>query len=274
LNLHARIIAGYPIDHVPARWLPYMAMMQMQAENIDGMQATAARIATDAAHPNPELSLNVLERASKSMQAARRIESALMMWKSIPADSDLQPRALRDLVQMQMWWAGDVAGAVKSADPANHRPDTVLRRMYGQALVLAGRADEGRKVLESIGVDPRDQHRQAALSGAMARTIEYNISEKDWETGEDNCDRWEGRYPTTFLEGYSVLLRVKLMELKGVRGAAAKVAEAFANAVPQSPYAPQLLDRASNLLARDDPKKSAELHDMLKTRYPEDPLSQ
>jgi hypothetical protein len=64
------------------------------------------------------------------------------------------------------------------------------------------------------------------------------------------------------------------MELRKYPQAAAKLAEAFASAQPQSPYAPQLLDRASKLLVAVDPPKSQALRQLLKQKYPEDPLSQ
>jgi hypothetical protein len=76
------------------------------------------------------------------------------------------------------------------------------------------------------------------------------------------------------MEGYSVLLRVRLMEIRKSPQAAAKVAEAFAAAVPHSSYAPSLLDYASRLLATINPEKSAALRKTLKEKYPEDPLSQ
>ena len=94
------------------------------------------------------------------------------------------------------------------------------------------------------------------------------------ESGEDAWDKWQARFPTDFLEGYSVMLRTKLMELRKRPDAAAKVAEAFAAAEPLSPYAPQLLDRASKLLIAADPPKSQALRQLLKQKYPEDPLSQ
>ena len=65
-----------------------------------------------------------------------------------------------------------------------------------------------------------------------------------------------------------------LMELRMLDSAAAKVAEAFANAVPDSSYSPKLLDEASRLLKTSDEQKSESLHELLKKRYPEDPLSQ
>ena len=82
------------------------------------------------------------------------------------------------------------------------------------------------------------------------------------------------RTPADFLEGYSLLLRVRLMELRKLDLAAAKVAEAFANAVPKSSYSPKLLDKASRLLKTSERIKSVALHELLKKRYPEDPLSQ
>jgi hypothetical protein len=64
------------------------------------------------------------------------------------------------------------------------------------------------------------------------------------------------------------------MVLRKVPAAAAEIAADFASAVPESPYAPQLLDSASKLLIRSDPARSAQLRATLKSRYPEDPLSQ
>jgi hypothetical protein len=108
----------------------------------------------------------------------------------------------------------------------------------------------------------------------MARTIEYYITERDAQAGTSAWERWQALFPADFLEGYSVLLRTRLMEIDGDTAAAAKVAEAFASAVPNSAYAPQLLDRASHLLATSDPARSKALRELLKQKYPEDPLSQ
>ena len=104
--------------------------------------------------------------------------------------------------------------------------------------------------------------------------IELFIRDKDVESGEEAWETWQLRSPVDFLEGYSVLLSVKLVELRKLTVPAAKVAEAFADAVPGSSYSPKLLDEASRLLKSSDPTKSAELHETLKKRYPEDPLSQ
>jgi hypothetical protein len=104
--------------------------------------------------------------------------------------------------------------------------------------------------------------------------LQPRARERDWQSGQEAWEDWQQQFPADFLEGYSVMLQSKLMELKNAPAAAAKVAEAFALAEPTSSYAPQLLDRASKLLAKTDPAKSAALHKLLKEKYPEDPLSQ
>jgi hypothetical protein len=53
-----------------------------------------------------------------------------------------------------------------------------------------------------------------------------------------------------------------------------EVAEAFARAVPDSTYAPQLLDTAATLIESSDKTKAAGLRELLRSRYPEDPAAQ
>jgi len=148
-----------------------------------------------------------------------------------------------------------------------------LRRLFGQAMILSGKPAEGRKILEGLGSQSL-ANRQVVISGAYARSIEHYISEGDFESGEEVWERWQARYPSDFLEGYSVLLRVKLIELRKSPEVAARVAEAFASHVPDSSYAPSLLHKAMTLTAKSDPQRSQALRDRLKKRYPEDPLAQ
>ena len=115
---------------------------------------------------------------------------------------------------------------------------------------------------------------QAALSGAMAFSVEAYINSNQAEAGQEAWDQWQAKYPAEFLQGYGVVLETRLMVLRKEPDAAARLAEAFAQAIPTSSYAPQLLDRASRLLGKSNPEKSKALRDLLKQRYPEDPLSQ
>jgi hypothetical protein len=268
------LVAGYDLNLIPAESLPRVIQLYLTAEDPNAAVAVANKLAALRTHADPTATLAALTVLEEKLIAAGEADQAVAMWDRVPADSDLQPSAARHAAEMALWWTGDFAKAVKLLKPyANKGNEAGLRRQYGEAMVLAGQTEEGRKILEAQATQV-PAGRKAALSGAAARSVEFFITTKDPEAGEEAWNRWQARFPTDFLEGYSVMLRTKLMELRKRDDAAAKLAEAFADAVPLSPYAPQLLDRASKLLAVVDPAKSRALHQLLKQKYPEDPLSQ
>jgi hypothetical protein len=267
------VVQGYDLTRVPDEWLPWIVLLHQRAEKPDLMFAAATRLASLSHHPAVGPALEALEEATQAAEkVGRSADMASVLEKASPS-SDLQPNAAEDLARLLLWRVGDFPRAVRALSPFSGSNDADLKTLYAQALVLAQKADEGRKILVGLPVTG-DPSRRAALSGAQARTIEFYIKQRDAEAGEKAWMKWQKLYPADFLEGYSVVLQTRLMELQNVPAAAAKVAEAFANAVPTSSYAPQLLDRASKLLAKSDAGHSAELRKMLKERYPEDPLSQ
>jgi hypothetical protein len=269
----ADVVHGYRIDVIPADSLQRALELNIAATRLDDAVKFADKVAAMKSHPQADAALAALTALEKKLLDAAKVDQAVEIWDRVPTDSDLQPRAARHAAELALWWTGDFDKAIKLLKPHQDHPDFITKMLYGQALVLSGDADQGRKILESLGSSV-PQNRKAALSGAAARSVEFFITEKDIESGEEAWDRWQTRFPTDFLEGYSVMLRTRLMELRVRPDAAAKIAEAFAAAEPSSPYAPQLLDRASKLLVFADPAKSQALHQLLKQKYPEDPLSQ
>lgn len=279
----ARVVAKYDAAKVPDRWLPWMWRLERQALLTDAAMAAAARMVALPKHFSRDAVLDALNDLSHDLVTAKRTDEAANLWDHVPADSDLQPMAAVAAAQLLLWGPGDFSRALKITDRFAASDDARLRRIRAQALVLSGQADEGRKILQELsdnqekigptGQTPGGSH-PAAMSGASARTVEARINERDWQTGEDDWETWAARSPLDFMEGYSIDLRISLMELKGASAGAAKIAEAFATAVPDSPYSPMLLHRASLILIKSDPAKSKELRDELKSRYPEDPLSQ
>jgi hypothetical protein len=237
------------------------------------MLAAAASLAALDHHEDPNRAIVSLKEASRRGAASGRTDAVLKLWEDVPARSELHDRAMIEAAELLDWRVGDFDAAVHLLQPLAAQDDPRFKRIYAQALILDQKSDDGAKILASLPTGNQWEH-HVALSGAMARSIEYYIMGKDWEAGESTWERWQEEFPNDFLEGYSVLLRTRLMEIAGDPAAAAKVAEAFASAVPTSSYAPQLLDRASRLLASTDPPKSAALRQLLKQRYPEDPLSQ
>lgn len=273
------VVASYDVEKMPAAWLQWATWLHLRAGKYDAMFAAASRMARLPQHADPRGATTAMQEATREAVGHGRIEQALKMWDAVPKQSDLQPAAVLQEGNLLLYRTADFDAAVKVLEPFTSANDASVKRMYGQALVLNQKPAEGRKVLEALPVQGGQgrPEQQGALSGAMARTVEGYIQEGDWETGEEQWERWQAAYPADFLDGYSVMLKTRLIELKKAPEpplAAAKVAEAFALAVPKSSYAPQLLDRASKLLAKSDPEKSQALRETLKKKYPEDPLSQ
>jgi hypothetical protein len=269
--VQSRIVATYDVSQMPVNWLPWATTLHFKAGNTAAMLATSGRLATVPRHGEPDLAYAALLDVTKNSDADP--EQLARFWSNVPRQSDLQPRAVKLLSNVLLWDLADFDAAKTALEPFVRGSDSGIARRFGQVTLLLGNLDEAKKIFEKQTADDTTG-RAAAMSGAMARTVEYFITEANVDAGEDAWEVWQSRFPADFLEGYSVLLRVELMNLAGHPTAAAKVAEAFARAVPHSSYSPSLLDKASKMLATIDPAKSAQLRAMLKDRYPEDPLSQ
>jgi PKD repeat protein len=272
-----QIISGllqmYDLNAVPADQMVRLMELHLAADRVSAALPVAMKLAAFKTHADVAETETALLAISKKLEDSDKVTDAVAMWDKVPADADIQPLAARHAAELALWWTGDFAKAVNLLKPYEKHNDPQIRRLYADALILSGSGDQGRKILGELG-SPVPASRKAALSGAAARTVEFFITEKDAESGEEAWDRWQIKFPTDFEEGYSVVLRTKLMELRRCPQAAAKLAEAFANAQPLSPYAPQLLDKASKLLVAVNPPKSQALRQLLKQKYPEDPLSQ
>ncbi len=272
---HARIVCQYDMARIPDKAIPWAVGLLTRGGTHESLERAALRLAVVARGVDANACFVVLAEATEELLGAGRMAAADRVWAAVPAQSPLQPFAARCHASLLMWRKADFSDAVKVIEKqlAVSPNDAALKRQHGQALILNQQAARGRKVLAELKPEgPVD--RQAAMSGALARTIEFHIVEGDWESGEKTWERWQQQYPDDFLAGYSVLLRVRLMATAKYPQAAATVAEAFALAVPRSSYAPRLLYEASKLLAARDPARSKTLLDMLKQKYPEDPLSQ
>ncbi len=267
------IVAGYDLATVPAGDLPRAVALHLAADRPEPAILAAIALAGRPSHPDPAAAVVALTGVQDALLAAARPEAAVELWDRVPADAPLRPTAAAAAADLSLWWEGDVAHAVALLTPVQAGGGADVRRGFAQARLLAGHGDDAARILAALPARAAGG-RRAALSGADARTVEFYITEGDPDAGDASWSKWMADFPTDFLTGYSVLLRTRLMQLHHRDAAAAAVAEAFADAVPGSSYAPQLLDRAAKLLAPTDPAKAAALHQRLKQKYPEDPLSQ
>lgn len=272
LDVQSKIVSSYDLDVMTPTALVRTVFLHHRAENWDAMIIAAEKLASQKKQPDGEGSFGALTEVADTLMNRGGAAAVEKLWAIVPSESNLSARASRQRAQVLMWGLADFA---KTAQLLRDVPekDTAGRRLLAMAMVLSGAVEDGAKILRELP-EQGDPDKRAAISGAMARTIEFFIDEKDANAGDDQWERWQSRYPADFLLGYSVLLKVKLIETHKNPLAAAKLAEAFAQAVPKSSYAPQLLHRASNLTEKTDAKKAADLRSLLKQRYPEDPLAQ
>lgn len=277
LAIHARMVETYNLSREPDNWMPRLGWLELKAGNLGPALNACEKVAQARRHADSTDALQLLVETTRQAAEKGQLNEAFKVWETVPKDSDLQPVATARFSRMLLWWAGDYGRALQVLQPYSSGDATSasfpLKQLYAEALLLSQKAEDARKLLSALPIEG-DKNHEAAISGASARTVEYYITQGDWESGEDAWDVWMARYPADFAQGYSVLLKTKLMEAKKAPQAAARIAEAFARAVPASSYSPQLLDRASKLLEATDPAKSQELRKLLKERYPEDPLSQ
>lgn len=239
---------------------------------IDPMLKALSALCATKKHDDQQGAIDTLAEAIDAACDAKREKDLPAAMANLTPDSNLQPKAADLQASVLLWRVGDFKSAAQVLEKFRDRDSRNLKRLWMQALLLDGRVDEARKVLEML---PHQQEigKRVALSGALARSIEFFIDDSDPESASEAWDDWQRQFPESFWEGYSALLKVRMLEPKYPL-VAAKVAESFALAVPTSAYAPQLLDRASKILAKRDKEKSDALRKLLKEKYPEDPLSQ
>ena len=271
----SRIVTGYDAAKVPADWLPYMVSILSRADKWERAGLAADQLTELANHPDQNAARDALQKLSDRLKISGRTAEAVEFWDRTPSDSDIRTFSAEQEADLLLWWQPDMKRALQITQPLGASGDYELRLRYAMALTFAGRIDEARKIFDDLqDQQERAGPRLAAMSGAMARIVEYRIEQRDWQSGLDEWDQWLTRCPSVFTQGYAVLLRARLMQECNASRQAAQVAEAFSLAVPDSAYAPSLLDFASRLLLHSDPAKSRQLRDLLKSRYPEDPLSQ
>lgn len=269
--VQARIVAEYQFEKLPPASLKWAVYLLERARQLQAVQNAAIVLASTGSGAD---AIGAIALAADALTGSGDFPAAAKLWQAASRDP-FQPQAARRYAELLLWRMGEIDKAIAILAPQSKRfaRDQALQRTYAHALLLGGKLPEAGKILSSLPAESSVE-RRFALAGAQARTIEYYIRNKELAAGEAAWEKWQQQCPADFLDGYSVLLRTELMELADAPAAAARIAEAFALAVPQSSYSPRLLDRASKLLARSDPEHSDELRQLLKQKYPENPLSQ
>ncbi len=265
-------VAKYDYEKLNSAQQAMAARILSRGKAIDSLMPALSALCATNRHADQQWTTDALAEAIDAALDAKRPDDLAKSLASLTPKSNLQPKAADMHAGVLLWRLADFKQAETMLAAFKDRDSVNLKRLRMSALLLDGRVDEAKKLLEQLPVR-EELGKRAAISGALARSIEFYIDNNELDSAEESWDDWQRRYPESLWEGYSVLLKVRMMERRYPRSAA-KIAEAFVQAAPASPYAPQLLDRASRILAKSDKTKSEALRKLLKEKYPEDPLSQ
>lgn len=156
--------------------------------------------------------------------------------------------------------------------------DGAIRRAkigLGDALLAKGDLENARKAYEQAGLGPEAASAKLpVLRGDYARQVEAYLAQNDLESAQDRLDAWENCIPADKLEGYTALLRCRLLEALKQPAASARAAMRLVEANPGSAYAPQLLMMAAdNFKASAQAPKARAALERLADHYPESPLA-
>lgn len=271
-RMQAQTVETYDFAKLNSRQQTMAVLLLARARSVDALIDAVAALCARQKHERQQEAVDALAEAVEVAIEKKRAGDMARAMSNLVPQSNLQPKAADLQANLLLWHTADFSAAEKMLAAFKDRDSDNLKRLHMQALLLCGQADAAKRLLEQMP-HREETGRRVAMSGALARSIEYFIDNNETDSAAEKWDDWQRRYPESFWEGYSVLLKVKMLE-PGYPDAAASIAEAFAKAIPDSPYAPQLLHRASVLLSKSDVGKSEALRKLLKERYPEDPLSQ
>ena len=271
-GVQADQIVDYDFDKLSEYQQATAVRLLSRSKQPDALLRALASACATKKHVDQQWMIDGIDEAIDTLIKAKREKDLADALDKLPPDSNLHPKAADLHADVLLWRLADFKRAEAMLAKFKDRDSVNLKRLRMEALLLDGRVDEAKAVLAQLPAEA-EVGKRVALSGALSRTIEYFIDNNELESAADSWNNWQRRFPESFWEGYSVVLKVRMMESKAPR-AAARVAEAFAIAVPGSPYAPQLLDLASRILAKSDKPKSDSLRKLLKEKYPEDPLAQ
>ncbi len=270
--VQAPIIATYDPSKLSPAQLAQATRICARARQPDAMFKMLSALCAVTKHPDQQWATDAINDAITTADEKNLNAELAAALSALPPQSNLHPKAATLYANVLLWRTTDFKQAAAMLEPFMARDSANLKRLRMTALLLDQHLDEARKLLDQLK-DDDDGAKRVALSGAMARSIEFFIEQNDLETADEKWDEWQRRFPSTLFDGYAAMLKARMLQRRFPQQAA-KVAEAFALALPTSPYAPQLLDFASKTLAKSDPAKSDALRKLLKQKYPEDPLAQ
>ncbi|MCG3178364.1 MAG: hypothetical protein BIFFINMI_00691 [Phycisphaerae bacterium] len=167
--------------------------------------------------------------------------------------------------------------ALKEKDRGSHPAIQAAWIGLGDVYRRRGPSDkalEAYEAAEKMSPNTDSAKQQAVRTGSLARTIEFYIRDKDYETAREYLEQWDREFPTQRLHGYSSLLWVRFYQAQGLHREAIREAQDLVAGNPRSNYAPELLmDAADGYVVLREPDKARMLLERVTTAYRESPLA-
>ena len=243
---------------------------------LDSKETTA----TPAVYREEVFDLSRTHLARKEYKEAAEVHKTAA-GHNLPAEMKLQE--IRDYVLIASDYLDDPATALAVAEEwrkkvaaGNKAQEHTMLAALTYASIAGGDGKRAAKYAEEAGTRQDQPYDRAQLrQGVLARDIETYIRNKDFDTATKLVDQWEWDFPEAMVDGFTRMLRVKLVTAEGRPAIAARVALAHAKALPGSFYAAELLYRASKQFeAAGDAEKAKAAMELLKSKYPESPYAQ
>jgi PKD repeat protein len=176
------------------------------------------------------------------------------------------------------------ADARKLLDAASGRQSSIttptlasqLERVRGDWYARQGKKAESLAAYakaEAARADRRTVAEQEAWRGALSRSSEAYLREKQLDRARDELRRWQDEFPSDRVQGYLPLLQARLLAARGKFAAAAVMASDLLTVNPDSAYADRIVFLAADSQEKGGrPEQARALYQSLVTDYPGSPL--
>ena len=277
---YSRIVAGYDFAKFKPELLLW-SMLLCRRTGIDEavMAAGEALMSKDQAPAHvieqavPLYAEQLAGRKSRDEAAAALIKAAGMSQNAAVSAAMLVRAARIHLAMHHEAKAEKLLALVLRTYAPRTRGSAVrqARIALGDVWRLRGNYQKARDLYQQAGPARAVIGKSVIITkGDFARHVEAYVKSSEFAWAEQYLDKWEDAYPTDKLEGYSTLLRVRLLEAHRKHAEAAAEAETLADVNPASNYAAELLMHAAKAYRRlGMPAKSKPLLERIIGDYPE-----
>jgi TolA-binding protein len=164
--------------------------------------------------------------------------------------------------------------AARFAAPAAAEAARNARIGMGDVWRLRGDLEKAMAAYKAAGDLPGRAGAAAIQRGDYARYVEDFMRRGELEEALKHLAKWEYAFPADRLQGYSTLLRVRLLLAENEHAAAARQAEMLVKANPDSNYSPELLMHAAEAhAALGQTEQARNALKRLADNYAESPLA-